>query len=260
MVTLSPRSRALAVGCGLGVAGAVLALLLTVPAVLVLSLLGVTSVVALLLVSFVFGQYLPFIGFPLLYFRRWREMSWHEIREYLGVRVPTLRELGVVVAGFFAVLGLAFGTIVLVTEVLGLTPAENSAGELAQDLPRIIPLFIAASILVIGPCEETLFRGAVQNRLRETFSAPTAITLAAVLFAVVHVTALTGGLEARAVTIGILLVPSFVFGAVYEYTGNLVVPALIHGIWDAFIFLSLYITLVVAPESGAQAVVLPTFG
>ncbi|QLG61338.1 type II CAAX endopeptidase family protein [Halorarum salinum] len=260
MVTLSPRSRAFAVGYGLGITGVVLALLLTLPAVLMLSLAGTASTVALLLVSFVFGQYLPFMGFPLLYLRRWRGMGWADVREYLGVRVPTIRELGVVVAGFFAVLGLAFGTILLVTQVFELTPAQNSTAELAMDAPRVIPLLIAASLLVIGPCEETLFRGGVQNRLRESFSAPVAITLAAVLFAAIHVTALTGGLEARAVTIGILLVPSFVFGAAYEYTGNLVVPALIHGIWNAFLFTSLYVSLRFGPEGGAGAVLLPLFG
>ncbi|WP_313694037.1 CPBP family intramembrane glutamic endopeptidase [Halorarum halobium] len=260
MVTLSPQSRSLAVGYGLGISGPVLAFLLTLPPVFVLTLAGVSSVVVLLTVSFVFGQYLPFMAFPLAYFRYVRGMDWAEIREYLGVRVPSLRELGVVVVGFFAVLVLALGTIYVVTEIVGATPAENTAGELAQQLPRIIPLFIVASLVVIGPCEETLFRGAVQNRLRESFSAPVAITLAAVLFAVVHVTALTGGLQARAVTIGILLVPSFVFGTVYEYTENLVVPALVHGIWNAFIFTSLYVTLVIAPESGSAAVLAPRLG
>ena len=260
MVTLSAGSRALAAGYGLGIAGAVLALLLTLPAVLALSVVGVTSTAALLLASFVFGQYLPFMGFPLVYFRRVRGMDWARIRRYLGVRVPTLRELGLVVAGFFAVLLLASGVIVLVTQVLGLDPASNAAGETAQQLPRLIPLFVVASFVVIGPCEETLFRGTVQNRLRETFSAPVAITLAALLFAAVHVTALTGGLEARAVTIGILLIPSFVFGAVYEYTRNIVVPALIHGVWNAFIFTTIYVSVELAPESGSGAALLALVG
>ncbi|QLG27787.1 CPBP family intramembrane metalloprotease [Halorarum halophilum] len=260
MVTLSPRSRSLAVGYGLGIGGGVLAFLLTLPAALGLALVGVSSTAVLLVVSFVFGQYLPFMGLPLVYFRRIRGMSWVRIRSYLGVRVPSLSELGVVVAGFFTILGLALGTIYLVTQVLGLTPAENSAGQLAQEQSRLIPLFIVASLVVIGPCEETLFRGTVQNRLRESFSAPVAITLTAILFASIHVMALVGGLEAIAVSIGILLVPSFVFGIVYEYTENLVVPALIHGIWNAFIFTSLYISIEFGQEGGAAAVLLSLLG
>ena len=247
MATHESPLRTVGVGYGLGLAGAVLAVVLVLPPVLLLGLLGLGSLPVRLVVGFVFGQYLPFMGFPLVYFRL-RGFDWGAIRDYLGVRVPSLKEVGVVVAGFVAVFVLAFGSSWLVTQVLGLTAAENSSAELARDSPSVIPILIAASILVIGPCEETLFRGAVQNRLRESFSAPVAITLAAVLFAAVHVIALTGGVGAQLTTVAILLFPSFVFGTVYEYTGNLVVPALIHGLWDAFLFTAIWIYLSVGGE------------
>lgn len=242
MVTLNPRTRAFGASYGLGLAGAVLALVLSVLAIA--GLTGLTSIgvsVPLsgrLIVLFVAGQYIPFIGLPLLYFR-WRGLSATDIREYLGIRIPTLKEFGIVLGGLLAVGVLALGTAWIVTQVLGLTPAENNAGRLAQEAPRLIPILVVASLVVIGPSEETLFRGLVQNRLRESFSAPVAITLAAVLFAAIHVTALSGGSGARLVTIGILLIPSFVFGAAYEYTENLVVPALIHGLWNALLFSSI---------------------
>ena len=230
--------RTLGAGYGLGIGGAALALVLSFAVLIPLALAGISSIGARLLVLFVFGQYVPFMGFPLTYLR-WRGFDRAAIRDYLGVRVPTLRELGVVVAGLVAVFVLAVGASALVAR-LGLNPASNSSAELARDVPSVIPLLIVASLVVIGPCEETLFRGGVQNRLRESFSAPVAITLTAVLFAAVHVTALTGGIGARLTTIVVLLAPSFVFGAVYEYTGNLVVPALIHGLWNAFLFSSIW--------------------
>ncbi|WP_435145815.1 CPBP family intramembrane glutamic endopeptidase [Halobaculum sp. P14] len=254
MVTLSPRVRSLGVGYGLGVAGAVLAIVLAFPAVLALDALGVASVSVRLAALFVFGQYLPFMAFPLLYLR-WRGFDWAGVREYLGVRVPSLKEVGVVGAGFLAVFALTLGMTLLITEVLGLPTAENSTGQLAQELPRIIPLLVVASIVVIGPCEETLFRGAVHNRLREAFDAPAAVVLSSALFAAIHVTALTGSLGARLTTIVILFVPSLVFGTVYEYTDNLVVPALIHGLWDAFLFTAIYVTVVYGP--GMSQAVLP---
>ena len=37
------------------------------------------------------------------------------------------------------------------------------------------------------------------------------------------------------VTVGILFVPALVLGAVYEYTGNLVVPSLLHSIHNSVI-------------------------
>lgn len=240
MVTLSTRSRAFLSGYGLGLGGAVLALILSGIGVLGLAALGIVGLnvgaSGRVLVLFVFGQYLPFMGFPLLYFRYRRGMSWGEIRNYVGLRVPSLIEAGLILAGLVALFVLVSGTAYLVTEILGLTTASNNAGEAAQQTPGIIPLFVVGSLLVIGPCEEMLFRGTVQNRIREALSAPAAIALSAVLFASIHVTALTGGLGARATTIVILLIPSFVFGAIYEYTDNIVVPALIHGLWNATLF------------------------
>ncbi|MEZ3114515.1 type II CAAX prenyl endopeptidase Rce1 family protein [Halobaculum sp. MBLA0147] len=260
MVSLSTRPRAFLSGYGLGLSGAVAALVLSLLGVLVLQVLGLAGLevpaAGRLVALLVLGQYVPFMGLPLLYLRVGREFSWPEVRSYFGVRLPSLMEVGVYVGGLIALFALVSGTAFLVTEVLNLTPASNNAGELAQQSPGLAPLLIVASILVIGPCEETLFRGVVQNRIREAFSAPVAITLAAALFAAIHVTALTGGLGARAVTIVILLVPSFVFGAAYEVTDNLVVPAAIHGTWNALIFTSIYLAARGAIPAG-ETVLLP---
>ncbi|WP_284013066.1 CPBP family intramembrane glutamic endopeptidase [Halobaculum litoreum] len=250
MVTVPANVRAVASGYGLGIGGAVLAAVLSLAGILVLALVGVASLPARLAVLFVLGQYVPFIGFPIAYLR-WRGFDWGGIRDYFGVEVPSLREVGIVVAGFFAVLVLTLGTAVVVTQVLGLEPANNSTGELAQDVPSIVPLLVLASLVVIGPSEETLFRGTVQNRLRESLPAGAAIVLTAALFAAVHVTALTGSLGARGTTIVILFVPSLVFGVVYEYTRNLVVPALIHGIWNSFVFGSIYVSTQFGPGTAA---------
>jgi len=83
----------------------------------------------------------------------------------------------------------------------------------------------------------------VQGRLRESLPAAPSIALSAAIFAAIHVMALTGGLSARLTTIGILFVPSLVFGAVYEYTENLVVPALLHGLHNAVLFTALYVAV-----------------
>jgi membrane protease YdiL (CAAX protease family) len=127
--------------------------------------------------------------------------------------------------------------------------------------PAIIPLLIAASFLVIGPSEEILYRGVVQGRLRETLSPAPAILIASAIFAAVHVMALTGGISGRLTTIAILFLPSIVFGAVYEYTENLVVPALLHGLHNAVIFTILYITIAYSDQiqeaAGGSAALLP---
>jgi hypothetical protein len=57
---------------------------------------------------------------------------------------------------------------------------------------------------------------------------------------------------ARFTSISLLVFPSVVFGIVYEYTNNLVVPVLIHGAYNATLFSLLYLAVKFAempPES-----------
>ncbi|MFB6117637.1 lysostaphin resistance A-like protein [Halosegnis sp.] len=232
--------RALLSGYGLGLGGAALALVLTGVGLFAAGAVGLAGTTAQrFLLVFVLGQYLPFLGLPLVYFRA-RGMDARAIRRYLGVRLPSLRELGVVVAGLFGILVLASAASAVVG-ALGLEPATNSAATQAQQSPELIPLLVAAMFLVVAPCEETLFRGTVQNRLREAFPATVAIPLTAALFAAVHYVALVPGSGSRLVTVVVLFVPSLVFGAIYEYTDNLLVPIGTHALWNSLLLVSILV-------------------
>jgi hypothetical protein len=162
--------------------------------------------------------------------------------DYLGVRVPSIQEVGAVVAAYVLAIGVALSGAILVS-VLGVEAGSNQAAELGAENPEVLLLLIPASFLIIGPGEELLFRGVVQNRLRETFSAVPGIAIASAIFAAIHFVALSGGAGARLVSIVVLFFPSLVFGAVYEYTENLVVPALVHGAYNATLFTLLYVAI-----------------
>ncbi|MFB6103711.1 MAG: lysostaphin resistance A-like protein [Halobacteriaceae archaeon] len=192
------------------------------------------------------------IGFPVTAwgYLQWRDRDW----SYLNIRVPTLREIGVTVLGTVTVLVLAF-TLLALVQSLGAPTAERSDQELLTN-PTVLLALIPLGILVIGPGEELLFRGIIQTMLRERFSAPTAIVLASAAFAPAHIVSLTGSPTGLAISISILFVPSLVFGIVYEYTDNLVVPALTHGLYDAVLFGLVYLSVVYAPE-GTAVTVLP---
>jgi membrane protease YdiL (CAAX protease family) len=178
------------------------------------------------LVSLAVGQYVGFIGLGAAYLRA-RGFGWRRLRSYLGVRLPTLREVGIVAAGYATIIGTLLVVVSVALRFLP-EPAENGGAETFASNPELIPAGIVVMFLVVGPAEEFLFRGVVQNRLRERLSAVPAIAAAAVIFASLHVIALAGSPDAVAVTVGLLLVPGVVLGAVYEYTGNLVVPWLLH--------------------------------
>ena len=180
------------------------------------------------------------VGFPLTAWAyvQWSDRSWSFIPAWL----PGLDDLKYVGAGYVG----AFAAIYLISILLTLTSTEtasNSASETALQNPEIIPLLIPLQLLLVGPGEELLFRGVIQGSLRERFSAPAAIVLASLMFAPAHIIALSGGLSAVAVSIGVLFVPSLIFGYVYEKTGNIVAPALTHGLYNATLFTILYIAV-----------------
>ena len=229
-------ARAVVVAIGLGLAGPIVAAVLLVGAGLGLGILGVSlSPLVAIAVTLVLTQIVGFGG-VIVGYARYRGYT----VETLGIRIPSGRELGLTVVGGIGALALALlASIVL--QALALEGASNQAAEVGSQNPAVFLLLIPAAFLVIGPCEEGLYRGIVQGRLREAVGPVPAITIAAALFAAVHVVALSGSSTARLVTIALLLIPGLIFGAAYEYTGNLVVVAGMHALYDALIFGMLYL-------------------
>ena len=235
-----PRLRAVLVAFGLALLGFVLVL----PAAFVVS--GVYTAafgaevddVAALGISMIALQGIAFPVTAWLYVRR-RGVSW----EYIPVAAPDLRDIAYVVAGFvFAFVAANVIGAALIT-VFSTEPAQNTGATTALANPEIIPYLAVLQILLIGPGEELLYRGVVQNRLGEALPAPAAIFLASLIFASIHFFSLSGAPQARLVSISVLVLPTLVFGTMYELSENLVVPALIHGAYNATLFSLLYITI-----------------
>lgn len=226
----------------------------TVLAVLVLSMLALGNVVEIttslvLVVGLVTTQGIGCFCTALAYSRfRHRagrvlgNRGWLPTRPFdIPARIPTLRDLALVVGAYVA----AFLCILVAGVVVsstGVETASNTAAQTGMENPDLLVWLIPGSILLIGPGEEILFRGVVQGRFRERFSAPVAIVLASLVFAAIHFGALSGATGARLATISILLLPALVFGTVYELSGNIVVPALVHGCYNATLFGGLYWT------------------
>ena len=259
------RAIGVAVGLGiLGIVGLVAVSALVGGAVFVLA--GITGRQPPLTLSFVVpfavSQIVGFLGVGLAYLR-WRGFGRDEIVKYLGIRRPTAVEFVIALVGPVAVLitALAVASVVL---LFGTEPAQNQGAAATLENPSIIPIMIVAMLLVVGPCEEFLFRGVIQSRARETFSAVPAIVLAAAVFAPAHVVSLAGGVTAMLATISILFVPSLLFGAVYEYTENLVVVAVMHGVYNSLLLTIGYISITYGSEleeaAGAGATLLPLVG
>lgn len=180
--------------------------------------------------------------------RRQLGLTGETTRFHLGISLPSLRDILVVIGGYLVAFGGAIGGSLLVSR-LQVDTGTNTAAQMGMENPELLLLLIPASILVIGPGEELLFRGVVQGRLREVFGPVVAIGLASSVFAGLHWFALSGGSPTgNLVALAVLVVPALVFGTSYEYTGNVVVPALIHGIYNATLFSFLYVSITYGGE------------
>ncbi|MFC7153871.1 CPBP family intramembrane glutamic endopeptidase [Halomarina halobia] len=161
-------------------------------------------------------------------------------RDLLRVRAPTARDLAVVVVGFLGLLGVLFGLDVLF-DALGIRLAESNIVATGLGSPSLLLVLAVLSVVLVGPAEELLYRGLIQGRLRETVGPVGAVALTSAIFAPVHVFGLSGSPLAVAATLGAIFVLSLVLGTLYELTGTLVVPALIHGLYNASQFLIAYL-------------------
>ncbi len=245
--------RTIAGAVGLGLLGLVLLAVISG----IVAAVGVAAGLQLgvaFVVGTVVGQLLGFMGLSLLYLRR-RGLDWDRVKQYLGIRRPTLKEVGLIFGVWILMIvgmGIVGGIGQVLLDVLGAgsdTAPEQESTQIFADNPELLPLGIAMMFLVVGPCEEILFRGVIQGRLRERFSALPAIGFTAVFFASIHVFGFIGSAQAIVLGISVLVVGGLAFGAVYEYTQNLIVVSLLHGFHNSMILVFIYISETTNVES-----------
>lgn len=260
---------ALVSALGLGAGGLLFGvLLLSITAAVLVVGLGIElGAVESLILSLAFIQGVGCIGVSLAYIQL-RPALGPKIRDVLGFEpgetpfdigydVPGLRDVGVMIGGYF----LAFAGVLVGGLVISQFPVEtgrNQVADIAINNPGIILYLIPVMLFIVGPSEELLFRGVVQGRLREAFGAVPSVLIASVAFAGMHGIALVGGSTVgNLLVLTLLLSPALVLGASYEYTDNIVVPAVIHGVYNSTLVLLLYASVVYGDQmSEAQSAVL----
>ncbi|QLG61304.1 CPBP family intramembrane glutamic endopeptidase [Halorarum salinum] len=160
-------------------------------------------------------------------------------RDLVSLRRPTRHEAGLVPVAAGGLV-LAQFALVLVLQAVGIGVATNRALTPGQDAPRYFLYMVAVSILLVGPAEELVFRGVVQGELRKALSAPPAIGLAAFLFGSLHFVAGTGTIVEQTAYVLVATLLALPLGYLYEATGNLTVPAVTHGLYNAVLYLVQY--------------------
>ena len=161
--------------------------------------------------------------------------------DLVQLRVPTVRTLGLIAVGVVALV-LAQLAIARLLTVLGIQVAQNQVVVTGQQDPRYFLYMIPVAILLVGPFEELVFRGGVQGILRRTWGPGVAIVVASVLFGLVHWIALTGGGGSRVPYVTVAATLGLVLGYLYERSRNLVVPAVVHGLYNTVLFGAQYLS------------------
>ncbi|TKR25970.1 CPBP family intramembrane glutamic endopeptidase [Natronomonas salsuginis] len=156
--------------------------------------------------------------------------------------VPTRPDLRYVSGGTALALGVAIG-LSYVLSLLGLVP-----GSVIEDVGVRDPTFFLAlavlSVILVAPVEELLFRGVIQGRLRGRFGPRSAIAGSSLLFGAMHLSNYTGSVPPIVAGASLIAVIGAVFGALYERTGNLAVPILVHAIYNVVLLAISYLAVV----------------
>ncbi|QLH81071.1 CPBP family intramembrane glutamic endopeptidase [Halosimplex pelagicum] len=166
-------------------------------------------------------------------------LGWRSDEQFFRAAVPSLRDLGWVVAGFVGLFAIA-SALSAVIQAAGVDTATNQVITQGQRDPVRFLYLIPVTFLFVAPAEELLFRGIVQGLFRRAYGAVPAVVLASAVFGAMHYFALLGSDGSIVSSLALAAALGVVLGAVYELTENIVVPIVVHGCWNTMSFLLQY--------------------
>jgi hypothetical protein len=239
------KLRATAVATGVSATGIVLSVFTAIPVLLFVEIGpdGSTSLVgfaALFVASYV-GFLLTALGFlrytgkGLAFF----DLEW-----------PSRRDLKYVAGGIVAIFAVVFA-LGVVYALIEVETTPNAITEPGYEDPNFLLVLVPLVIFVNAPAEELLFRNVVQKSLYGPFSRRGAVLTTSAIFALVHIPSYYHPDPiVIASSITVIFGGSIVFGWVYARTDNLVVPSLVHGLFNAIQVLLLYSYVSTDPTLG----------
>lgn len=154
--------------------------------------------------------------------------------DLLRIEPPSARDLVWTLAGVLTIL-VAAALVGEIAAQFDIAVAQNRVVAAGQRNPELFLFLIPVSLLFIGPSEELVFRGGVQGVLRDSYSPTAAILLASAFFGGIHLPALLAG-EGQLAYVVIAALLGLILGYIYERTENLLVPALVHGVYNSVLF------------------------
>lgn len=164
--------------------------------------------------------------------------------DLVSIRWPTYADFKWLVVGLVGLLG-SYAIVTTIFGLLGVSGAESVIVERGKNQPIYFLYLIPVTILLVGPTEELIFRGLIQGVLDEAYGPKIAILIASVIFTVPHYPSYIGkDLITILPTLSVVLILGGILGVLYEKSQNLVVPSVIHGLFNTFQFAAAYASIV----------------
>ncbi len=161
------------------------------------------------------------------------------LRRALRCNLSALK-IGLGIFGIFSLLGMVIAAIVLALTLMVDPAASNvlhKPNPVLHIPHRYAWIMVWVSLFVVGPAEEYIFRGFVYGGLLSLFRGRSWLFLAFVssaLFALAHLYyALVYGVASLAMFSELILIGMAFALIFYLSGGNLLIPALLHGVYDA---------------------------
>ncbi|ELZ68522.1 CAAX amino terminal protease family protein [Haloferax sp. ATCC BAA-644] len=164
-------------------------------------------------------------------------LSMRDDWELIRFERPTARDGLWIAGGFVAVMGVYLGASALMS-ALGIQSGDSVIAQQGRENPVYFLYLTVITIVLVGPAEELIFRGIAFGELRRLWGPAPAVVLSSLVFASIHLWSFSG--EGLYVSLGMVLVLGSVLAVVYERSGNLLVVALVHGLYNAVQFLVSY--------------------
>lgn len=148
-------------------------------------------------------------------------------------RTPTLRDLGWAAAGLLTLLAVLY-VVSAIVSFLGISTAESQITSMGRRNPTYLLYLIPVTILLVGPTEELIFRGIVQGTLSRAYGPVVGVVSASIIFSSIHLPSLLG--DGQFTTLAIIFALGGLLGVLYELTDNILVPIIVHGLYNAVQF------------------------
>lgn len=175
---------------------------------------------------------------------------------WIDLQIPSLRDVLWMIGGtvLFIVFLLGIG---ILSSLLDIPAAESDVVLLLEDDVTMILIMIGIVWLFNSPAEEFLFRNVIQKRLYESFSDRGAIIVTSLIFIAFHIPSyltLAQSPMATVVSLTVLFGGSILLGYTYLKTENLVVPIVIHALYNSILLLQLLVLTIYDIDPDMQTV------